>query len=399
MKKTLTGLLLIFSFYTTFAQNDSCSCSSELDYVATQLKSTPSYKSQIKNTTRHDAYLAGIQDKINQDPDIDRNCLAYLQQYLKVLKDEHNYIVDRSENTDYTALTPFYDKSMEAIYAQNELHNDAITGTYKLLDFYTVVVTKSEADSKVYTAVVVESKNEQWQPGQIKFTLTKTGDYFHGIFYDGNHSPRYQKIEFRAGRLYPERWIHDDFKANWQVNNYQIQGDTFEYKKLTDKTHYIRLGDFDGDNTTYGQAMDLLEQLKQNYSSGNLIIDLRNNGGGGRRTSDPFVKYLKKIKKDIQIYIVQNRNVGSNSEQFILKLKSQIGAITTFGENTRGALAYGFGNYAKPSLITPCFGYSLGLTTTKYERFLKYEGVGLAPDFYLDSKTAWIDQVLAKIEQ
>ena len=399
MKKTIIGLLLIFSFCTTTAQNDSCSCLSELDYVATQLKSTPSYKSQVKNTARHDAYLAGIQNKINQDSDIDRNCLAYLQQYLKVLKDEHNYIIDRSKNTDYTAMTPLYGKPLEAIYAQNERHNDSITGTYKLLDFYTVVVTKDAPDATVYTAVVVDTKNEQWQQGQIKFTLTKAGDSFHGIFYDGDHSPRYQKIEFKAGRLYPERWIHDEFKANWQVNNYQIQGDTFAYKKLTEQTHYIRLGDFDGDNTTYGQAMDLLEELEQNFSSGNLIIDLRNNGGGGRRTSDPFVKYLKKIKKDIKIYVMQNRNVGSNSEQFILKLENQIGGIITLGENTRGALAYGFGNYAKPSLITPCFGYSLGLTTTKYERFLAYEGVGLTPNFYLDSKTAWIDQVLAKIEQ
>ncbi len=397
MKKTITLLGLVFYCFIVNAQNDSCSCLNELDYVAQQLKGTPSYKSQIKNTTRHDAYLATIQEKITQDSDIDRNCLAYLQQYLKVVNDEHNYIVDQSKNTDYTVLTPFYGMSPETLYAQSKIYNDSITGTYKLQDYYTVVVIRNAPDDIVYTGVIVETKNDQWEPGQLKFTLTKAGNYFHGIFYDGNHAPRYQKVEFKNGRLYPENWVHEDYNSNWIVDNYALQGDTFQYEQITEQTHYIRLGNFSGSNTNYGQAMDLLKTLEGEFKTGNLIIDLRNNGGGGRRTSDPFVKYLKKIKKDIQVYVLQNCLVGSNSEQFILKLKKQVG-ITTLGENTRGALAYGYGNYSKPSLTTPCFGYSLGLTTSKYERFIEFEGQGIPPDIYLDSKTAWIDQVLTQIE-
>ena len=109
------------------------------------------------------------------------------------------------------------------------------------------------------------------------------------------------------------------------------------------------------------------------------------------------LKLFKKRKKQLEFHLIQNNFVASNAEHFLMKAKNQL-PLTTYGENTKGALAYGFGNYSTPDLLTPCNNYSLGLTSSKYERYLEYEVVGIAPDVSLSHESDWIGQVLAKIQ-
>ena len=184
----------------------------------------------------------------------------------------------------------------------------------------------------------------------------------------------------------------------YSFNPYTMADETFEYKKLNEKTHYVRLGSFSGMTTNHNKAKQLLSTLESEILSGNVIIDLRNNGGGGPRTSDLFKKFFKKNKASLNLYVIQNNYCGSDCEQFLMKLKEQQ-KVTSYGENTRGALAYGYGNYSSPSLITPCNKFSLGLTTAKYEKYLPYEVVGISPDVYLKNNENWIEQVLKVIEK
>ena len=395
MKATFSLLFLLF-FSVGFAQD--CNCAGELDYVAEQAKAAPSFKSQWKSPMADRVLIAGLKDMIAKDENIELNCLYYLQTYLDVVKDNHIYIVDRNEDRDYTSLSPFYEGSPEALTSNAvTTTDDPITGIYDLAGVYRVAVVKIDDATFDYGGYILESQHEDWPAGTLKFALRKTGDYYSGVFYNRKHQPQRNEVNLVNGRLYPERWVREESAADWASNNYYLEGDTFQYEDYGNGVHYVRLGDFGGDNETYKQAMALLKVLKEKLTSGKVILDLRNNGGGGPRTSDPFLKLFKKRKKNLEFHLIQNIYVGSNAEHFLLKAKKQL-KLTTYGENTRGALAYGFGNYSKPSLITPCFGYSLGLTTSKYEKYLEYEEIGIAPDHYLDSKTYWIDQILSKIE-
>lgn len=395
MRTSFSLLILLFGLQN-FAQD--CDCLSDLEYVAEQLKSTPSFKSQMQNMLIYNGAKAALSQEIEKDSNIAQNCLFYLQRMLKVVKDEHIYIVDRREGIDYSEFAVSYDGSPEALTSNAvTTEDDPITGIYDLLSSYKVAVVKTEGKDYDYAGFILESGNENWKPGQLKFTLKKSGDTYIGNFYNRFHVSNFKNVQLKNGRLYPERWVKEEFAAQHAANNYYIEGEIFQYKDYGLGVHYVRLGDFDGSNSNYKAAMDLLKIIEEKVTSGKVIIDLRNNGGGGQRTSNPFLKLFKKRKKDLEFHLLQNMYVGSNSEHFLLKMKKQLDA-KTYGENTRGALAYGFGNYSKPSLKTPCNGFSLGLTTSKYERFLEYEAVGIPPDEYLDHQTDWIGQILGKIE-
>lgn len=390
--------VLFFCCTHTIASQNSCDCEQELDFVVTKLKEIPSFKSQHKNLKSHDVFLANIRSQMVKDTLINITCLSYLQRYLKVVKDQHNYIINRGDTSSYKDSVTRYTGNIDALEKQaTSKDNDPVTGVYNLLDLYRVAVIKNPKNQSEYLGVLLSSQYKNWQAGDLKFTLVKEGNTLHANFYNNKHFPWYKPVKFIEGRLYPEQWVQESYAHLFKVNPYRLNEDLFAYKKLNDSVHYVRLGNFEGSNENYSKAMNLLSTLKTNMQSGNLIIDLRNNGGGGKRVSDPFVKFLKSIRDESSVHLIQNCNVGSAAEQFILKLAKEV-RLKTYGENTRGTLAYGFGNYASPSIITPCKKFTLGLTKKKYERFLEYETVGIPPTFSLDFKTPWIDQVMAKID-
>lgn len=389
-------LLLWFLFsQISIAQQTDCNCINDLDFLVSKMNDAVSFKSQITDQKSLDRHVEEIKAAINQDENIGLNCLAYLQKYLTIVKDNHLYIIDQKTDVDYSHFFTTVNKFDELRENASLDPKDELTGVYNLLSMYKVAVIK-EKDGQ-YNGIILETTNNKWLPGQTKFILNKQENTIEGVFYDGLQRPKFVKIEYKNGRLYPERWIKESQQDLISYDPYKMDDDKFQYKKLNATTHYVRLGSFSGMNGTYKSAGQLLDIMEKEITSGNIILDLRNNGGGGPRTSDLFKKYFKKRKDDLSIYVIQNLYCGSDCEQFLLKLKDQQ-TIKAFGENTKGALAYGFGNYSSPSFETPCYGFTFGITTVKYEQYLQYEIIGIAPDVYLNFKEDWIQQVLHIIE-
>ena len=77
----------------------------------------------------------------------------------------------------------------------------------------------------------------------------------------------------------------------------------------------------------------------------------------------------------------------------VLELKKDKRTILV-GENSKGLFEYGYGNNSF-SAETDCSGFKVSFSTT-YEKsgMEQYEGIGLQPDFYLNSKSDWIEQIL-----
>lgn len=408
MKKA-TILLFLIPFIG-FAQNNECDCNSELNFIAAKLKSVPSFRSQVKKERiiENQRYLESISKEITADTNIDLNCVGYLQKYLKIVKDQHLYIIKNVKpvkgdfeafyNRPFYKLTPIIKQDRESLLQKAANDNDAITTIYtNVSKSYKVIIIKDETAIDTYLGVLIYSNNEYWKPGQVRFILKKTEENkFDSFEYDGYHRPKYEVSYFKNGIVYPNHWIPESRWNDYKVNPYSIKGKEFRFKSLNETTNYLYLGSFSGSNTIKKKA-DSIYAVAENEiaKKSHLILDVRNNTGGGVRTYGPFLKLLSSYK-NLTIYLIQNKNCGSACEQFILKLKNKK-RLTILGEHTKGTLAYGYGNGTE-EFITPCYGFKFQPTSKKYEKYLKYETIGIPPDVFLDFKTDWIDQSLNYIK-
>lgn len=387
---------LLFSAHLAQSQTSSCDCTQELDYVNTQLRTIPSYKSQIKNDEVNESFLKTLKSEINNDPRAKLNCVYYIQKYLTLVRDKHLSTSVQGATIDYKQFDYQVSDELNTIVEKANRGADEVTGIYNISELYQVAVVPDEKVEGRYLGVILESSNENWKPKMVKFVLTQTPQGYDGLFYGGTFVPQYQRIQLREGRLYPEQWVNAKKTANYTFDSRSLEGDLFQYKVLENGTHYIRLGSFSGQNKNYALASGLRDEMEKEIKTGNVIVDLRNNGGGGERTSDLFLDFLKKDEKNLSVFVLQNYACGSDCEQFLIKLKSQQ-LVTTFGENTYGAVAYGFGNRSTRQETTPCYKFTINLTEKKYEQYLEYEVIGVTPDYYLNDRKDWIEQVLEKL--
>ena len=150
------------------------------------------------------------------------------------------------------------------------------------------------------------------------------------------------------------------------------------FKVIDEKTNYVRVPSF---------SANLWRELDQFYDSitplvqtkDNLIVDIRNNGGGGERMYKQLLQIIKKNDTPENVVVLFNRRCASACEEVALKV-SNIKKVVTLGQNTNGQFAYGFIKGVK----TPACGYTLIITTKRYPSRLKYEYVGVAPQIKID---------------
>ena len=103
MKLHFTLLTLLLFNLLINAQNSDCNCLTDLDFVISEVKNTPSFKSQINDESYLNKYIDSLKLSIKNDSNIELNCLAYLQKYLKIVKDNHLYISDNTDK-DYSSF-------------------------------------------------------------------------------------------------------------------------------------------------------------------------------------------------------------------------------------------------------------------------------------------------------
>ncbi|WP_272957987.1 hypothetical protein [Zunongwangia profunda] len=88
-----------------------------------------------------------------------------------------------------------------------------------------------------------------------------------------------------------------------------------------------------------------------------------------------------------------NFQTASAAELTALQLKKDRRTIIA-GENSRGMLAYGYGNQSF-SAKTKCPEFSVNFSTKhKNGKLNQYEKKGITPELYLQNTSNWINQIL-----
>ena len=149
----------------------------------------------------------------------------------------------------------------------------------------------------------------------------------------------------------------------------------------------MRIGSFSGYNPVLKNAETFYKSLEEKPVTKDLILDLRDNGGGGDRNSDILYKYLRKNYKNANFYVLVNGTTVSNAEQFALRLK-KFKNVTLLGSKTSGTIAYELGK----TYDFPCYNFKGFFTFKGDKKYLEYESVGVQPDINLDNSADWIQQ-------
>jgi len=389
MKNTsIFTLFFFFGIVYTLAQNKTCDCKTDLDFVVEKMKKMPSYKKQIKGqkSTAFETTFVRLSDKMKQPIAVEA-CFKLLLQQMDLVKDNHANISMITSVVDVNNKLKQHPKSKknlvklkEKLYKKNRTEKEGIYkyGDSLLLGIY------FETNSKNLSGVVLESKLEHWNVGDLCFHAYPVSANKYNLYHYKlrTKAPRLVKsIAFENGRLLSYKKIDNVFNFELPDKN-QTE---LEFKQLNKNTQYLYFGHFS--NSKKNKHKAFFADTKNRLTAKNIIIDLRSNTGGNKKYSDSYLKLLK----NKNIYILTNAFTASNAEQFTLKLK-KIKNSKHLGQTTFGIISYGI-NYGT-SYSTPSGNFTIKPTDMNFHKFYQFESKGIIPEIPLDFKSDWIAQTL-----
>jgi hypothetical protein len=389
-------VFLYFSIISTtysevFAQS---TYKDDLQVLYEAVKKTPSYKDQVvgQRKLEYDLLLERLKIEVLQPNAFDS--LYKLSSLLWPIKDNHLGFYQVSNNKlSSSKRYPVPVMNLDSLEKQLKAKPiNSVEGIYYQSDRFKIgVYSTSKKDSLI--GVILSSSLPTWRIGEMAIILVKhKGDGFRGVY-----ANLYNKDLFfvKNDRLINGKLLFGSKKGFPKNHASLLDKPNFELHTLTPEIQYLRLSSFRTSNIDIRKAEVFYDRIKDSLTSKNLIVDIRNNPGGGFKASGRFLLLLKKYAENAKVFIIVNRQTFSNAEQFVLKLKGHKN-IVILGETTNGTLTYGnnFGNSVK----LPSGKYTFYVTDMKdIGNYLAYEEIGVEPDLRLNQASDWVEQVISII--
>lgn len=389
-------------------------CRSALYELKSALLKTSSGKDQLKGNDRHafdrlaDSIANIIGEKENTLP-----CFVKLSLLVDRLKDNHLHFSETVNNpisadslaserwsAEYRSQAAFlnfprWTGSLDSLTKTGQSGADKSIGEYYWGSYLQVALVE-QTDRNSICMVVTKSALPNWEPGQIFGWLWPREE--------GRYAGVYAQLVQKNWDFHRNiRFVDGDIPLlNLTLNRNRpsfaniAKGEpTFAIRHISPDIDYIRLGSFSARDENRSVAQAFYKRSKDSLSAGNIIVDLRNNGGGAFKTSKPFLNLIKALSRKKKIYLLVNYHTVSNAEQFVVRL-SNLKNIFVAGQPTRGMLTYG-NNYGNSVSLG---AYKLYITDMKGSpRDLAYEDQGITPDITLQPDSNWIQQVVDIIKR
>jgi hypothetical protein len=337
------------------------------------------------------------------------DCFVKLHSLLDIVKDNHNALMGNAESfslkeamdstfleefkkTDTYSLHPTPYLNLEKLEQElAEMPVEKIEGIYSFKEFFTIGIYK-EKNEQTYKGVVLKTTIPTWQRGEQLFKMVPIGGDRFRVIYGSYVNKRLVSTftYFKDGEFFSLNFSKKDPNPYYRV---EYPDSTYLLRDIDDQVQYLKLGSFKSSSEGIKKATAFYQKIQDELVKPYLIVDLRNNGGGGQKNSKQFLKLLSKYKG--KVYVLANYLTASNAEQFILRLRKKRD-FTFLGDNTNGTIAYGR-NY-DTFLESPDKQFVISFTDMNFHHFLEYERVGIPPDQYLSLDSSWLEQTLEVIK-
>ena len=450
--------ILLLLFFSPFIVNAQCNCEEEfstvknhieLNYAGFKDKVTISNIKQYKDFTAQKEQVAAKAKNKSQ-------CYFIINQWMSYFNDNHLYSVLNSnsiEKIDPKKLQTDFpieklsvsDKALEKLEKAQ-----GIAGIYsKKNEGFSIALVKDKTPFRDYAAVIIHSTDSKFENGTVLAELKEKSVNEYFLLYNSAHMLGFTTLKPKEGEL-----ISDFTKNGIEVidnGNYN-----FEAKLLNENTLYFNIPSFSWEAKPMVDS--LFEAQKENLSkSSNLIIDLRNNGGGSDDVYGVISPYLytqpikgigvdiwatpdnikgwelvledpdipaeskeeiQKLVEKMKLQVNQNINIVedvivssltpllfpknvvilinekcASTTEQFLLEARQSTKVTLMGQNTSGTLDYS--NLRESNFCE--MPYLLYAPTTRSRRIdigEGIDGIGIKPAIYLNEKEDWIQEAL-----
>lgn len=386
MKIPLATSLVMLSFticFNSYAQ--SCNCNQEFIQVVNKIeKSYAGFNDKVNSKTKA-SYDQHTKSALDQSKRVSKPayCLSLINNWLTFFKDGHLQIGrDRiSKDKEKVALQKRIDSAEFLKLSEKEIEtlrrSKGLIGIYLNEDSTSeIAVVKNKNDFRDYAGIVISAKTGNWLPGQVILELKHGKDTLDGILYDRYHIPNNVSLPAKTNGL-----------GNWQrvgtqrtVITDQIGKALVSSKLLSEKTLYLKISTFNQSNAKNIDSLFKVNKALLNKTP-NLILDLRNNGGGADFSYNPIVPYLytnpyKSIGADllatddnINGWLALTRTEGLPADQItsihkvVEKMKAHQGELFNFNEDQTQSLD-GISSYPKKVIIL--INENCGSTTEEF---------------------------------
>ena len=287
----MTKNILILSFViliSFIAQAQKSDCLKDFDYLVEKVRNDyPGYNDKVNKETLPDLkYLEQeLRSRIIQYPD---SCGKYLNLYTSWFKDNH-LRVSRSR----TNLNPTTNEELKNQPRFFNISLDSICNTGKSIEGIWIdfrgkmaIVEKKDGD---YVGIAIQYRKYESYQIMFEFSQLENNEFNMTSFNPINSRTRKGKASLHIDNKVLE--IHGETRFVRQTSN-EILDKAFLYSYvaeypngtntypvatyLSDSTYYLRITDFYSD---YSNNI-VIQHWKEIMSRPNLIIDIRNNGGG-----------------------------------------------------------------------------------------------------------------------
>jgi hypothetical protein len=308
-------LLLAISLFCGAQQNATCECQKDLAFTANYLENH--YAGFQDNVTDRniDAYNS-LKNELNGQATNnlpETQCFLLLKKYLNFFRDNHLQIrfkdtkaVDEKSEIEVNKFRESsIFKSRERILNDSiktwrylELSLDPIEGIYENDVYQVAVVKDNQSDFRDYYGYITNSKTQLWDAGQVKFEIKRVSiSGFQTILFMRNHSIEVKTVDainpvfgiLDVKKIYPVEMVIK--KTDRKDFSLPPDGNWFQFKVLDSSTSYLHIKSFHG---SLKRKIDsaLIKAIPIFAKRPNLIIDIRNNGGGSDQCWELLEKYI-----------------------------------------------------------------------------------------------------------
>ncbi|WP_347217307.1 S41 family peptidase [Chryseobacterium sp.] len=294
-------LILVTSSAWSFAQ--SCNCESNYQWVKKTFEENDAGFQYIIDKKGTGAYQAHNNEFLNKIRNVksDIECNQTIYDWLKFFRSGH-FSISKIGNTGQ-AVKPQSDETIKSelvkvnlekfkkeIQSKKESDLEGIWET----DPYTVGIKKF---GDVYKGFIIKSGAENWKPGELKFTIN--ADKTIGIFYVRDKTRQEVNDIHFVGKNYLEigdftlKRISPKFEREEEIETYYeaIQAEKPFLKVMNNTTLLLRIPSFNGALKKDIDSVIIANKAKIEKTE-NLIIDIRNNGGGSDISYAEIIPYL-----------------------------------------------------------------------------------------------------------